>query len=783
VKKQSAPRGRPRPIRKILTAAVLIPSVTLLVMWALTSAYLLSVGYYDRKVAVSVRQVSVPAVRALAEVQRERQLSMTYLGRPVSGLRDLRAQQQQTDRAVAAMREAVAGAAGGAPVAVLQRVRRLNDALNQLPRERAQIGTGTVDRNEVFTFFNGLLDTGSDLFDSQARMIPSGAATRAGLDLAALFRATDQMSRATSIASAAFASGTLTAQDHLTFATLVGGYRATLDQATPHLEPDVRQRYQELLTGEAGRRLTEAENAIIGHGPWSGPSEPILPINQVDWQGVTNQVSTQLTDLTVAQADEASARALASGTRGLATTLAGSLIALLAAIAVVVAAMRVSRAVVDRELVARLTGLTREALALAHERLPDIVRRLRAGDPVDVAAESPALDYGKDEVGRLAQAFNAAQAAAVSATVRQAQARDGVHNVFLGIAHRNQGLVHRQLELLDEMERSEEDPALLERLFRLDHLAARARRNAENLIILGGRKPGRRWRRPIRLVDVVRAAVAETEQYTRVQVAGVPDVSLVGSVVADIVHLVAELVDNATAFSPPGSRVYVGGSLAARGVVVEVEDQGLGMGAEDRARANAMMAEAPDFDSMALRGDARLGLFVIARLAVRLDIGVEFRTSPYGGTRAIVLVPTHLMATDVYPVDLADGDAPRPRRARAAVGPGESAPAANGVVVTPERPDEEPPAADGADASPAGADRAGPVDVPEQAPGEPAALPPLPRRRPRQNLVPQLRAGAAEEPGGRAEESTRSAEQIRHTLSAFLRGSRDARRAGGSAEE
>jgi signal transduction histidine kinase len=783
VKKQRDNRTRQRPIRKRLTAAVLIPSVTLVIMWALTSAYLLAGGYRDRMVAVSVHEVSVPAVRALAAVQRERQLSMTYLGRPTSGLADLRAQQQQTDQAVATMRGAVATAADLAPVGVSRRVRRLNDALDQLPRERAQIGSGAVDRNEVFTFYNGLLDAGTDLFDAQARMLPSGSATRGGLELTALFRATDQMSRATSVAAGAFASGTLTPQDHLAFATLVGGYRAALDQAAPHLRPGVRSRYRAVLSGEAARRLTEAENAIIGFGPWPGPGQPIIPVNQVDWQGATNQVSAQLTDLTVAQADEASTLALANDTNRLVATLAGSVVALLAAIAVIIAALRMSRAMVDRALVTRLVALKNEALALAHERLPGIVRRLRMSEPVDVAAELPALDYGDDEVGQLAQAFNAAQTAAASATVQQAQARDGVHHVFLGIAHRNQGLVHRQLELLDEMERDEEDPALLERLFRLDHLATRARRNAENLIILGGRQPGRRWHRPIRLFDVLRAAVSETEQYTRVRVDGVPDVSLVGSAVADAVHLVAELVDNATAFSPPESEVRVTGTVAANGVVIEVEDRGLGMSEEDRAQANAMLAEAPDFAAMALRGDARLGLFVVARLAARLDIRVELRPSPYGGIRAIVLVPTQLMATEVYSNGSADTESLLPRRTRqsGAVRSTASAHAAAGGTE---------PATNGTATNGAATNGAVPVAGPQpvEAPGDVADLPPLPRRKPRQNLLPQSPAEAIDEADGEAhraaaDEDDRSAERVRHTLSAFLRGSREARQAGKAAEE
>ena len=255
----------------------------------------------------------------------------------------------------------------------------------------------------------------------------------------------------------------------------------------------------------------------------------------------------------------------------------GSILALLASLAAIIVAVRVSRSLVDRALMTRLARLRNDSLDLARNRLPNIVERLKNGESVDLAEELPQLDHGRDEIGQVAEAFNTAQLTAVNAAASEAKARSGVHNVFLGIAHRNQVLVHQQLQILDEMEAREDNSTQLASLFQLDHLAARARRTTENLIILGGKQPGRRWRKPVPLMEVLRAAVSETEQYARVQVEQVADVAILGAAVADTIHLVAELVDNATSFSPPGSPVEVTSRLVARGVVVDVSDQGLGM--------------------------------------------------------------------------------------------------------------------------------------------------------------------------------------------------------------
>ena len=331
---------------------------------------------------------------------------------------------------------------------------------------------------------------------------------------------------------------------------------------------------------------------------------------------------------------------------------AGNRTALVAGTAVVAVVLLVSliRGVrAARALSARLAVLRTDTLALAQQEIPDVVGRLRAGEPVPTPPTwTPSRRVG-DEVQQTSDGLAAVRQAAVAAIVHQAQGREGTKKVFLNIARRTQILIHRQISMLDALEREHEEPELLRELFAVDHLATRMRRNAENLVILGGALPARRWRNAVPMVNVLRSAVSETENYARVVVQGVPRASLSGQAVADVIHLVAELIENGTTFSPPYTQVQVSAQEVPKGLAVEVEDRGLGMTEEEYERLNEYLANPPELDVSALGDDLRLGLFVVARLAARHDIQVTLRPSPYGGTRAVVLVPSVLLEQAEHP--------------------------------------------------------------------------------------------------------------------------------------
>jgi len=255
----------------------------------------------------------------------------------------------------------------------------------------------------------------------------------------------------------------------------------------------------------------------------------------------------------------------------------------------------------------------------------------------------PVAVEARDEIGQVAIAFNTVHTVAMRTAVEQGALRRSIGDMFTNLARRSQSLLDRQIKLIDELERAADDPESLDSLFQLDHLATRMRRNAENLLVLSGTEPARRWGTPVGLQRVVRAAIAEVEDYTRVELLGLADVQVVGRAVGDVVHLLAELIENATSFSPPTTRVRIAGEAAARGYVLEIEDAGIGMTDDELIAANQRLADPPMIE-FAL--DKMLGFFVVGRLAQRHGLKVELRHSWYGGVTALVLLPEQVLVRD-----------------------------------------------------------------------------------------------------------------------------------------
>ncbi|MEG3635406.1 sensor histidine kinase [Micromonospora palythoicola] len=296
---------------------------------------------------------------------------------------------------------------------------------------------------------------------------------------------------------------------------------------------------------------------------------------------------------------------------------------------------------IGRSLARSIRLLRSQALRIAQIELPEALARLRSVSggvpPIDV---SPAVVRSLDEIGELAEAFVAVHRSAVGVAVEQANMRRNVNAMFVNLARRSQVLVERQLELLDDLEREEGDPEQLENLFKLDHLAARMRRNDESLLVLAGTESTRRWNRPIGLSAVLLAASAEIEQYQRVRHEAVADLHVVGHAVGELVHLLAELLENATAFSRPDTIVQVMARVEGPGAVIEIADQGLGMSATALAEANAVLAAPPAADVATVE---RMGLFVVSHLAARHGIEVRLHGGA-GGLVARVRLPRPLLA-------------------------------------------------------------------------------------------------------------------------------------------
>ncbi|HEY5833116.1 nitrate- and nitrite sensing domain-containing protein [Streptomyces sp.] len=310
--------------------------------------------------------------------------------------------------------------------------------------------------------------------------------------------------------------------------------------------------------------------------------------------------------------------------------------------------------VVARSMIRSLRRLQETAQDVAQKRLPELVKQLSESDPqdVDTSVESIGIN-SRDEIGQVARAFDEVHSEAVRLAAEQALLRGNVNAMFTNLSRRSQGLIQRQLSLISELESREADPDQLSSLFKLDHLATRMRRNGENLLVLAGEEPGRRWTRPVPLVDVLRAAASEVEQYERIELTSVPSAEVTGRIVNDLVHLLAELLENATSFSSPQTKVRVTGhSLPDGRVLIEIHDTGIGLSPEDLADINERLANPPTVDVSVSR---RMGLFVVGRLSLRHGIRIQLRPSDSGGTTALVMLPVDVTQGGANPKSMNSG--------------------------------------------------------------------------------------------------------------------------------
>jgi signal transduction histidine kinase len=352
-----------------------------------------------------------------------------------------------------------------------------------------------------------------------------------------------------------------------------------------------------------------------------------------DWYGaMSNQVDSQMTSVEHALSNQISSRAAALHKSALTAAIVVG-----AAVLLVLALSLFLTVIIGRSMVRPLRRLRAGALEVAGVRLPEMVRRMSEADGGGSFDVAPIDVDSSDEIGEVARAFDQVHREALRLAANEAALRGNVNAMFVNLSRRSQSLVERQIRLIDDLEQGEQDPERLSNLFQMDHLATRMRRNSENLLVLAGHEVSRRWNQPVALVDVLRAAVSEIEQYERISMNVQPGISVRGQAVNDVVHLVAELVENATSFSSAETPVTVSGHLLnSGGVLLDISDQGVGMGAEEMAHANWRLDNPPVVDVAVSR---RMGLFVVARLAARHGIRVRLRPATTGGLTALVWLP------------------------------------------------------------------------------------------------------------------------------------------------
>jgi signal transduction histidine kinase len=636
-------RLRSLSIRLRILLLVAIPILSLIGVYAFAATTTASDAINLSRSRTLKDTIGTPTGNYEAQIDTERLLAVAYLAAPVpSNLATLRAQETKTVATENAFKKAVGNVIGNASPGVKQAIASLIKVSNGIPALRSQIASLAVSRPAAISAYDNVINAADTVLNQTILEENNVGVATQSLALVRVGRAEDILLQEDALINGDTIARTFSAADRQEFTQLVGARRAVQSENLQDLQPIYRAYYNKGMNPQALASLTALENKIIGD---NHPGH-VPPVPLADWNLAAGAVSGGLFSASEKAATELTVRAqpVANATF-LRLYLVGGLGLLAVILSILVSVF------MGRGLVRQLAGLRRSALDLANNRLPSVVERLRAGQDVDVSAEAPPLESTPDEIGQVREAFNAVQRTAVEAAVDEARLRRGVSEVFRNLARRSQSLLHRQLALLDAMERRASEPEELEDLFRIDHLTTRMRRHSEGLIILSGESPGRGWRNPVPFIDVLRAAVSEVEDYTRIRVTVGTPAALVGPAVADVIHMIAELAENATIYSPPNTPVRVHGDVVGRGFAVEIEDRGLGISEEKMAEINNDLENPPLFD---LSGSEQLGLFVAGQLAKRHDIRITLQGSPFGGTTAVVLIPKALVVGE----GAEDGGAP-----------------------------------------------------------------------------------------------------------------------------
>lgn len=615
-----------RTIRFKLYALLSLPIVALVALWAFVTGYVVGDFFELRQASTLYEQVAAPATALAIEVRHERRVSAIQLSSAAEQTDGLPEARGQTDKAVADFirhttsleTTSVLDPALGAAIS------EVSLQAEKLRTIRGDVDGRTVNRLQAVQAFSNITDAVYRLQDQVVTVSEIGLYQQA-VGLQRISHAQDLLSREDALISGATLAGALTHAEYEAMEVLAPNRRLLLSEGVAALDDELSGPFRTLVVSPGYRGLVALEVEIV--------DESKLPYDRKAWQSLADAFSSTtdrfltsrgalLNERTDAAAGGIIAQIIIAGGLGLAAILGAVILS----------------AKLGRKLAAELGHLRMTALELAEVRLPQVVERLRRGETVDVKADAPPIPTTGTtlEITDVARAFSTVQSTAVEAAVGEARLRHGFNRVFRNLARRNQSLVHRQLTQLDSMQRKTSEPEVLEDLYRLDHLTTRMRRQSEGLIILSGATAGRTWRNPVPLLDVVRAAVAEVEDYKRINVLPMPDAKLTGTATADVTHLLAELLENATVFSPPTTPVSVRGGIAGRGFVVEVEDRGLGLQVRECEAINERLASPPAFD---VADSEQLGLFVVSQLAARHGIKVTLNRSPFGGTTAVVFIP------------------------------------------------------------------------------------------------------------------------------------------------
>ncbi len=621
---------RRRSVRLRIVVLVLVPVIALIGLYATVLALTLG-SVASLRTAASVRdQVTKPLTNAQLQLSAERASALQYLANPTHArLVAYLSQEPKTDAAVRRLNTAEAAVAKNSTAGEVRALRVLSRKLSGLRDLRATVVSLGLSRAEAASAYGGIISGGNNvIIQAILPLLDTPGAVQAN-NLVIMEESLQAAAEERDLFSADLTSHSYPGSDRRLINQLIVLRRTTWDEAMASLDHTYRRFFTHDISVNTSANLGGFENQILA-GPRSAMAIP--PDNWIaagnaystGFKHALTQAARQIRDESVTKARSLVLRLILAGGFGLLAIAAALTLAL----------------VISRGLLRQFDELRTSAFNLSSVRLPAILARLRSGADVDLAIETPRLEADSSEIGQLREAINLATQTAIAAAVDEVSMRRGVNDVFRNLARRNQSLLTRQLELLDAMERRIHDPEELADLFRVDHLTTRMRRHAEGLLIVAGGTSGRSWRNPVPIMDVMRAAVAEVEDYTRIRVTSRSMSSIAGHAVADVIHMLAELIENATTFSPANTPVRVESDVVAKGLVIEIEDRGLGMGEGQLAEVNSRLNDPQPLD---LSGSEQLGLYIAGKLARRHEVKITMQGSAYGGVTAVVLVPSVLV--------------------------------------------------------------------------------------------------------------------------------------------
>ncbi len=657
-------------VRWRLAALIIVPTIAVVILGGLrvSSAVSNALAFHRGE---QLALLTSDVVQLAQSMEDERDLTAGFIasGRTAALRSNVLAQQHRTDQVAAKVTALARGIGSSYPAATRLDLEAVLARINDLPKLRAAALSSQVPPLPVIDDYTQAVDTLLSFTSATGTTAGNAQIENDVIVLTALARAEDQASEQRGTLYAALIAGRFGPEGLADLTAEQAQQTADLAEFRSAASLPEQQFYDNTVSGTQVDQSAFEESLATASGAGSGKltidaAHGTSPAS--DWYqnmsftlGKMRTVESQLVGRIVVL----SSSLQASAARAALVTGAITLLILLVVLLIM--------AFVARSMTRPLRTLRENALDIAERRLPEMVRRLSeargTGERLEI---EPIGVTSGDEIGEVARAFDQVHREAVRLAADEALLRGNMNAMFVNLSRRSQSLIERQLSVIDSLEQSEQEPARLSSLFRLDHLATRMRRNSENLLVLAGHEVSHRWSEPIPLVDVLRAAISEIEQYERVVLSVQPGIAVVGHAVNDVVHLVAELVENATAFSPEDSQVRITAQpLSSGGVLVDITDSGVGISDEEMEQANRRLDSPPVVDVSVSR---RMGLFVVGRLSARHGIRVRLRHAPSGGLTALVWLPDTVAVREGTPL----GRLRRFEMEEHGIGPSLSAPSA-----------------------------------------------------------------------------------------------------------